>query len=229
MRDMRENRFAKAREIAQSVADSLSGDDSILYYQALFRPQAKVYELIGLYTQLAAKLDLHLRRLYFGLIATGDNERGAERATSAQVLERLPNACRNHDIRLPKVERFIRLLEVIGELLKMRNDIVHSSCAWQPDGDILVFAHANEAARGDIRTGERIAYWIIDMSNFERIIRDFEKMCSYIPQYTTRWLPKVRPWLPSYLDGVADKNGERANALLDEMEARLEAAAPEDI
>lgn len=212
----------------EKLSRSLAGENSVNYFNSLYRPAPKVYEYIGIYSQLAATLDFHLRRLYFGLKASGDNERGPERAQLMNLFDRFPDAIGKSKVELKKSDRFLRLIEIIRNLLKMRNQVIHATCRWQPDGDVLVFAHVNENVGDDIRTGEKVSYWAIEWVHFQRIVQDLEKMCKYINQYMVRWLPKVRPWLSSSFNGEPDPNGERAEAFLDDMEARSAPVAPDD-
>jgi hypothetical protein len=191
------------RTVEQQL-DQLAGDDGFVHWLELSRPTSRVHEAIGLYTQLVATIDLHLRRIYFALRAKGKNERGPERAHLDQVLERLPAAIKACEIDLYRKAELPELLEKLAGFLKQRNDVVHAACRWQPDGGLLVFAHANEKAGRDIKTGEGIAYFIISEADFLANVRDLEAMAGYLTQYTVTWLPKLRPWLNNYWNGEPD-------------------------
>ena len=189
------------QEKLQREGNRLAGPDSFAYWLSLYRPQKEVFEAIGLYGQMAATIDLHLRRIYFALHAEGANERGPERAHLDQIIERLPEAVQSSELALYRKEQFPELIAAIQGLLTMRNDVIHSSCRWQPDGEFLIFAHANEKAGRDIRTGEGIAFWLIPHGQFQEIVRKLEELCGFITQYTVTWLPALRPWLKCYWNG----------------------------
>jgi hypothetical protein len=195
----------------------LSGTDSFVYYTSLFRPERRVYEAIGIYAQLAATIDLHLRRIYFALRATGENQRGPERAHLDQIMDRLPDAIQACEFDLYRKEQFAELLTEVRRHLSFRNDVIHAACRWQPDGDFLIFAHANEKAGRDIKTGEGIAYWLIPKANFLDNVHKLKQVAGFISQYSYTWLPKLRPWLQSYWDGEPDPGGSRTEAFFSQF------------
>jgi hypothetical protein len=203
--DQQVSRDAKLR----AERDRLSAGNSFVHYISLFQPAPVVYQAIGLYAQLAATLDLHLRRIYFALRAKGNNERGPERAHLEQILDRLPAAIQECELDLYRKSEFPAFLEVLRKLLAPRNDVVHSACRWQPDGNFLVFAHANEKVGREIVTGDGIAYWTVHLDDFMSLVRELESMAGYTTQYSATWLPKLRPWLSTYWDGAPDPNGTR--------------------
>lgn len=103
----------------QSELKRLSGEASFAHYLSLYRPQPLIFETIGLYGQLAATIDLHLRRIYFALLAEGKNKRGPERAHLDQIMERLPAAIENCVLDLYRKTEFQELLTVLRELLRV--------------------------------------------------------------------------------------------------------------
>ncbi len=196
----------------KNLLEKMSGENSFDVYQSLYFASDDVLTHIGLYVQSTSSLDLHLRRLYFGLTAAGaDANRGPETATLKQLLERLPKAVERSPVELYRKKHFPRLIEVLAGLMDWRNDVVHSACRWDPRTDVLVFAHVNEKADPKIRTGVGVAYWMIERTIFLKRVRDLQKMGGYIVQYTAAWLPKLRPWLPSYFNGEPDPGGLRAD------------------
>jgi hypothetical protein len=211
------------------VASMLTGENSFVFYDDLSYPPDDIFLAVGLYVQAAGAVDLHLRRIYFALLAAGDNDsRGPETAKLTQILERLPKAIDKSPIKLYRKKHFPRLLEVIGELLELRNDVAHSSCKWHHQSNLLVFAHANEKVGRDIRTGDSIAYFCIGANEFKKRVADLKKMAAYIMQYSATWLPKLRPWLPTYFNGKPDPTGETAEKTFNELLARNKAINTDD-
>lgn len=188
---MIEDAIEREREI-------LSGDESFVHFMHLMRPMRRVYEAIGLYSQLASIIDLHLRRIYFALRAKGDNERGPERAHLADIFQRLPRAIQACELELEGKAEFLELTEDLARLLKPRNDVIHSSCRWQPAGDLLVFAHANEKAGAEIKTGDGMAFWVISQAAFLANVAELDHKARFISQFSWAWLPALRPWLKTY-------------------------------
>ncbi|MEG3083769.1 hypothetical protein U1707_08950 [Sphingomonas sp. PB2P12] len=193
------------------VAAKLNSDHSFTYYDSLPYPPDNVFLHIGLYMQGAAAIDLVIRRIYFALLADGDNTtRGKEKATLFQMLDRLPKAIESSPVKLYKKKHFPRLIVIIKGLLSLRNQVAHSSCRWEPRCNMLIFAHANEKVGASIRTGDGIVYWSIDMDKFIKVVKDLKKMGGFMMQYSATWLPKLRPWLPTYFNGKPDVTGDAA-------------------
>jgi hypothetical protein len=206
------------------IREELERLASFEHFQSLLRPKPAIFEAIGLYSQLAATIDLHLRRVYFALRAEGGvNERGPERATLDQLLERLPSAIATCQLDLYEKEELPKLVADIRRRLIPRNEIVHAACRWQPNGNLLIFAHANERQGRDIRTGDAIAYWVIPAGEFHELVEGLDEIAGYISQYTYTWLPRLRPWLKNYWNGELDEDGTRAEAFFTELRRRSRA------
>lgn len=172
----------------------LSGDGSYPRFLQLERLDHEDLYIVGATVQLAAQADMEFRRLYFGALEFMKIRPAKERASEAQVIQRLSPALRRVRPVLPDIDAGLQQIDQIAGLLKHRNEVAHG-LGKRAGNEVIVFATSKENKGHNIRTGERIGYWVIERAALLQAIASLDHALNKFAPLSTEWLTQLRPHL----------------------------------